>query len=736
MNRPERRVLNLELTPSGLPRKVMFHLVRWGLLVALAVLTYVMYPVARSFDVPLYEVGQVATHDVIAPDTFSVMKSSEEIEREAEALAATVLPIYEYRTDSIEATLRESDSLFAALSAASSAREMIAAASPFGVRLTAEEAEYLRGRGRIARFRRAVVAHVQRYLSRGVPTTQAFDPEQTRAIVVRRGESEREIHRDSVISYQRYIDERSVSAPDPDAPVAGIAFAKLLIGVFHPTLVPNPEETERRRNELRASVDSVKYVVQGDEGIVFANRVVTPEQRERLLALRQRILQRGSGARSNVGGIVGQVLTNVMILTVFWLLLMLHRRHTYDDLRHMLVLAGLFAVVILVAAANHQLISESRPELIPIPYAALMIAVVIGGRAAMLAAIVLAILLGSQVAYGGIDAVIIALVGGVAAAVSVQAIRRRSQLIASFVWVTAAYLAAAVVIGLGQGQPLVELGMTGLFGGLNAFLSAALVVFTLPILESLARVTTDLTLLELSDPSRPLLRRLATEAPGTYAHSVAMANLCESTCNSIGANGLLARVGCYYHDVGKLKKPQFFVENQTSGMNPHDRLKPDVSAGIIRNHVKDGLALAEEYKIPDAVRAFIPEHHGTMEISYFLDRARRRNGNDDVEPAEFRYPGPKPRSVETAVAMLADGVEAALRVLDNPTPEKVTHAIEHIVEQRIDAGQLEEAPLTLAQMARVKQEFARVLGGVYHNRIDYPATSGGIGAKWEAHADA
>jgi putative nucleotidyltransferase with HDIG domain len=238
-------------------------------------------------------------------------------------------------------------------------------------------------------------------------------------------------------------------------------------------------------------------------------------------------------------------------------------------------------------------------------------------------------------------------------------------------------------------------------------------------------------LLELSDPSHPLLRRLATEAPGTYAHSVAMANLCEAACNAIGANGLLARVGCYFHDVGKVRRPQFFVENQAAGSNPHDRLTPDVSAGIIRNHVRDGLVLAEEHGVPPIVRAFIPEHHGTAEISYFLERARAEGEDVEAEMESYRYPGPRPQSVETAVALLADGVEAALRVLDDPTPDKIGDAIDHLFERRIDSGQLAEAPLTLAQLGKVRNEFVRVLTGIHHNRIDYPTASGGISSEWE-----
>jgi hypothetical protein len=255
-------------------------------------------------------------------------------------------------------------------------------------------------------------------------------------------------------------------------------------------------------------------------------------------------------------------------------------------------------------------------------------------------------------------------------------------------------------------------------------------MIVLPLLEQFTGITTDLRLLELSDPSHPLLRRLATEAPGTYAHSVAMANLCEAACNAIGADGLLARVGCYYHDVGKLANPQLFVENLGRARNPHEQLTPAQSAAAIRRHVEDGLALAREYGLPEVIRRFIPEHHGTQEITYFLERARgERNG--PVRDELFRYPGPKPQSAETAVTLLADAVEAALRVLEDPTPERLEDAIDHLVNARIASGQLREAPLTLKEIEIIKRAFLRVLGGMYHARIEYPEDAGGITADWE-----
>jgi hypothetical protein len=287
-----------------------------------------------------------------------------------------------------------------------------------------------------------------------------------------------------------------------------------------------------------------------------------------------------------------------------------------------------------------------------------------------------------------------------------------------------------MALGLAGDWSARDIGTRALLGTANGLVSASLTILLLPVAERVAQITTDLTLLELSDPSRPLLRRLSLEAPGTYAHSVAMANLVEAACNRIGANGLLGRVGCYYHDVGKLANPQYFVENQALAGNPHDRLAAAQSVEIIKHHVPEGLRLAREAGLPEIVASFIPEHHGTAEITYFYDRAKKL-GEPGVRREDFRYPGPRPRSVETAIAMLADSVEASLRVLDAPTPSKLEAAIDQIVRTRLSSGQLDEAPLTLRQVDEVRAEFVRVLTGMYHNRIGYPEASGGITKTWQ-----
>jgi cyclic-di-AMP phosphodiesterase PgpH len=384
---------------------------------------------------------------------------------------------------------------------------------------------------------------------------------------------------------------------------------------------------------------------------------------------------------------------------------------------------ALFSLVLLLTAGLDRAF-PGRPELVPIPFAAIVVTLLYNGRIGVVAALTLAVLLDGQWALRGSSVLFFGLVGGVAGAVGIRVVRRRRHLYSTIGIMAAASVLASVTTGLINGWSGIMIGASAFLGILMAPASASLAMIVTPLAESATRITTDLTLLELSDLGRPLLRRLAQEAPGTWAHSLAMASLCESACNIIGANGLLARVGCYYHDVGKLANPRFFMENQAGGPNPHDEMSPIESARIIRNHVLDGIALAQAAGLPVVVKAFIPEHHGTTEITYFLSRARLLSSDGRVNPADFRYPGPRPQSAETAVAMLADSAEAVVRVLEDRSPDRVRDAIEQLVAQKLASGQLDEAPLSLVDLDRIKREFARVMSGTYHKRIGYPRAAG------------
>lgn len=711
---------------------VRFHAARWVWVPALAVLVLVAFPSSAADVAPLLEPGARASKEIVAPFNFVVNKSEDELQREAEELAASAKPIYEFRQRAYDTAATAMSAFFAAVEAAADEgpQALIRAAREFGVAITLQEAAYVARDNKREALQQSLTQLFDRTLAVGVTGPGVLQVEQSRELIVRRGTNESSVARDQVLTFAQYLNRARTLHPDAGSSVGDVLYLKLVRQFFRPTLVPKQLETERRRNELRGSVDPSKYIVRAGDRIVGAQEVVTSEAHERLVALHQELLRRGAATTHSIRGILGPLLRDMLVLSIFWVLMVFYRRETYRDLKQVALVGGMFALVLLQAGAVARFY-PAHPEIIFMPFMAMMMTVLFNGRVSMIAAMILAVVIGLQPVFHDVPALFLCVVGGVTAALSVRTLRRRTNFYAPVLIIAAGYLAGALALGLAGGWPAEEIGLRGLWGALNGLISAGLTFFLLPVAESLTHITTDLTLLELSDPSRPLLRRLSLEAPGTYAHSVAMANLVEAACNRIGANGLLGRVGCYYHDIGKVKNPMYFVENQIPGNNPHDRLKPVQSAQVIKAHVSDGLALAAAADLPDVVAAFIPEHHGTTEITYFLDKAKKADGGQSRNPEDFTYPGPKPRSMETAISMIADSVEAALRVLDDLTPQKIEEAIDHIVRTKVNAGQLDEAPLTLQQIEQVKAAFLIVLSGMYHNRIDYPESSGGIGATWQ-----
>jgi len=696
-----------------------------------AAIAYWAFPLPGRLATPALHVGEAAPQTVTAPFFFVVPKSDAERALEGESRSSGSRPVYRFDAGAYNAIIVQADTFFGRLDGVQirGPEDVRAAASALGVRLGPEDAEYLVDPGRRRALRTALSDVLRGAISQGIGDAAVLRAEPGRWVTLRRGDAERVIERDSLGTFADLMAEAETPHTGVEDEVGRRTLRQLVAAFYRPTLVYDAGLTAARREELRASVDSVKYAVPAGERIVTQGQPVTEEARDKLAGLQEELRRRGEDrvvARTVLGGL----LYNAIILSTFWLIILLYRRESYDQLREMLFFGGLFGFVVLLSGALTH-VFPWRPELIPVPFAAILVTMLYDGRTAVFAAMTLAILLGGQWALRESNTIFFGVVGGVAAALGMRFVRSRRHLYLTIGVVAGAYTLSALTLGLISGWGGDVIVTTAITGSMVALSSASFALLMVPLAESATRITTDLTLLELSDLRRPLLQRLAVEAPGTWAHSLAMANLCEAACNAIGANGLLARVGCYYHDIGKLKSPKFFVENQQQGDNPHDALSPEESARIIRDHVAFGVQLAEEAGLPKVVRAFIPEHHGTSEINYFLHRARRRTPAVDIDIRDFRYPGPRPQSVETAVAMLADSSEAAIRVLEDRKPDSVRRAIDQLVGQKLGAGQLEEAPITLRDLDRVKDVFCRSMAGMYHHRIGYPRASGGIGAEFE-----
>jgi putative nucleotidyltransferase with HDIG domain len=276
---------------------------------------------------------------------------------------------------------------------------------------------------------------------------------------------------------------------------------------------------------------------------------------------------------------------------------------------------------------------------------------------------------------------------------------------------------AAVAIGLATREPGAGVLAKGILGILNAGIAGMVAIVLLPILEKLFRITTNFTLIELLDRNHPLLKRMVIEAPGTFHHSMLVAELAREAAEAAGGNPLLAQVGAYYHDIGKMQMPEYFVENQT-GKNRHDNLTPNMSCLILGAHVRDGIQMGREAGLPPEIIDFIPEHHGTNLMSFFYHKAQDRD--PAIEESDFRYPGPRPHRKETAIVMLADSVEATARSLEDPTPGRIRTVVKRIIDKRAEDGQLDGSALTLADLARVRDSFIAVLDRFFHGRIQYP----------------
>lgn len=327
-----------------------------------------------------------------------------------------------------------------------------------------------------------------------------------------------------------------------------------------------------------------------------------------------------------------------------------------------------------------------------------------------------------SIAYliGDIDAGLLFLISGILAIILCRGCRKRVTIIrAGFLVGLAQSIALFFIEHFKVGYPLRYLMFT-----LNGIVSSVIVLGILPVFEYLFKTVTNISLLELADFSQPLLQRMVMEAPGTYHHSLVVGNLSEAACTAVGANALLARIGAYYHDIGKLEKPEYFSENQEIKSSKHDSLSASMSKLVIMNHVNEGLELAKKYRLSPRLIDFIQCHHGTSLVYYFYRRALESLEEDqEVREEGFRYPGPKPNTKETAIVLLADSVEAATRALKEPTPKSIEDVVHKIINNKFIDRQLDECDLTLKDLERISAVFIRILSGIYHARITYPETS-------------
>ena len=502
----------------------------------------------------------------------------------------------------------------------------------------------------------------------------------------------------------------------------------LIIEFMKPNLLFDQQSTEKKQNESLDKVPRSQGVVLKNELIVDANMRITSDVLLKLRSLSNAVMEKEkrTGVLKQMQGFFGRIILLSVILSLFFAFLAIYKKNIFENWKLVLLIAIVFFIQLIIS--NIVLLQLELSEyLIPFTIGAMTLTILFDAQVGFMAIASMAILMGLMMGQG-IDLIIVSLFCSTVAIYSIRRLRKRSQLFSTMFALIGASLFVAIGIGLFKDHSWEIIFRDIQFLTINSVLAPIFTYGLVGIFEMFFDITTDLTLIELLDYDHPLLKRAQQETNGTFNHSIVVGNLAEACANSIGAHSLLCRVGAYYHDIGKMEKSEYFIENQFGVDNKHNKITSTMSARIIRAHVKEGLKLAKEYGLPKIVSDFIPMHHGTTRVEYFYRLALEQAEKDKtkVDESAFRYPGPKPNTKETGILMLCEAIEAAVRSIKEPDILKIEAMIDKIINQRIEDGQLSECPLTLDELRKIKGTvdgttgMLPVLRGIYHIRVEYP----------------
>ena len=734
-------VTRIALTSDGILRAVIATL--------LVIVLALMFPRGEEIDVD-YKIGAVwSQKDLIAPFSFALLREESVYKKDVDSAKRSVYPVFErdlnsdkHQAERLKGFFDRFDTAYAAWvllkrSQKNERASLLQDSSVFAqarqrMEIPLNEGEWdalerLTAAGGLERLKGAVAGALQEFHSVGVlDRLKKSLPRPD--IALRKGTQEDILSTSRIydpVDVQALLDQRVEAMYKNDARLRAAAY-KIAITLFQPNILFNEDATKQALDAAIDAVPRTSGFVQENERIVSKHDRITSETKLKLESLARARAERGSRKDYSLQrlGIALHVITIVMLYGIY---LYLFRKQIFRNNRRLALIALLIVLEGFFAYVTRELdVSAPIEFLILVPVASMLLTIIFDSRVGFYGTIIIA-LLAAAIRGNDYAIALAAIISGALSAYTVRDMRNRAQIFRSVGFIFLGYALTIIALGVERFESVNVVAEQLMYALANAVISPVLAYGLLIFVERVFRVTTDLTLMELSHFNHPLLRRLAEQAPGTYHHSLTIATLAEAAASSVGANEVLARVGALFHDVGKLEKPMYFVENQKGPRNKHDKLSPRMSSLIIAAHVKDGMSLCEEYKLPQEVIDFIPMHHGTTRIEYFYNKAQelaQLSGDqtriEEINEQDYRYPGPKPQTRETGLLMLADAVEAATRTLDDPSPQRLEVVIGEIVRQRFDEGELDECPLTLKDLTKIKIAFLSALIGIYHTRVKYP----------------
>ncbi|MBD3168084.1 MAG: HDIG domain-containing protein [candidate division Zixibacteria bacterium] len=670
------------------------------------------------------KLGEIATEDIIAPIDFYILKTDEEMERERQDELNRLSPFLVYDSGITDEVIESFDKFFEDLEELSSGRRTPRSMETFVSiysGLTPDQARLLANKGIVKQQKPVVKELVSNLMETGVVDNLRNVPlAGNRLVTIVKDGSNITVPRTQVNDIPSIINLAETKFTEStDKENVAEALTSVFEFLIRPNLKFNLDLTEQAKEAALADISPYKGIVLKDERIIKKHERVNQAHVEKLrsLASIQGSEEGSERATARWLPIIARfVFISFLIGFIAAFMRYFRKDIYYSDLKMLLV--GVIFVFMVLITYLIDVQWNLPPYLIPVALSAMILTILFDVEVGLLITFVVSILVGILRNFD-FSIMFISIIAGTVGSYSVRKVRHRTDFYRPIIYTVGAYLISVYLVESLKLQPAEKiLEMVG-YAGFNGFISPLLAIALLPLFETVFRITTDITLLELSDLNRPLLKRLSLEAPGTYHHSVIMGTLAEEAAKSIGANSLLARVGAYYHDIGKALKAEYFVENQMGAKNKHEKLTPSMSALILESHVKEGREMARAAGLPQVIIDFIEQHHGDSVMSFFYQKALDMGAREE-EASSFRYPGPKPNFRESAIVMLADSVEAASRTLEDPKPARIRSLVKKIIHEKIETSQLDDSNLTLRDISKIEDSFVYILSAIFHRRIEYP----------------
>ena len=713
---------------------------KWIILGSFVVLVALMFPQGLSVESD-YPVGMIwAENDLYAPFAFPIYKDEREYQHERELAANKVYKVFEENQSVVEENLDSLQRFFIVLERIIDRRkedeaEVKAVLENFPIQFHDTEWKVLwllrnaehRQSGTLPKYsleklRRDVLLVVNGLYLQGIVDVRKSQLRDDELIAKRKKTNEQ------IVPLNKYLDKYELGKSVQQTFVSGyrgendtVSLAvKIALTFLSPNLIYQKEQTEREIQFAEDLVPRTIGAISESERIIAKRERITPEIKLKLDSMRKAKEERGAGINVYVT-FFGKSLRIFAIMWMIAMYIFLFRKKIYHDNAKLLLISLLFFFTAFIAFLTVQSSGELPLRyLIVIPAVSMILTIIFDSRVAFYSTVVLSLLVGG-IRGNDYSIALSSLVAGAFAIYTVRDIKKRTQIFRSIIYVFLGYTITIIALGLERYESMEIMGNQLLVASFNAILSPMITYGLLIFMEKIFKISTELTLVDLSDLNNPLLKDLLHKAPGSFHHSVSVSTLAESAADAIGANGTLARVGGLYHDIGKMMNPELFVENQLGTESKHRTMSPRKSARVIAAHIEDGMTLAKEYNLPSNVMNFIVMHHGTNHIGFFYEKAvRQKKNKGEVNENDFRYPGPKPTTKETAIVMLSDGVEASTRAIIEPTTDKIEANVDSLIKKRLLEGELDECNLNLRDLNRIKESFVKILVGIHHSRLQYP----------------